>query len=55
MPPLQQCSSKGKKGIKWGKNGKCYIGPSARSKALKQMKAIKSSQHRRNKMPKRKK
>lgn len=40
---------KNKKGFKFGKKGKCYIGKDARKKALKQGRAIKSSESRRNK------
>lgn len=34
----------GKKGFKFGKNGKCYTGKGAKEKALKQGRAIKVSQ-----------
>jgi len=41
--PIQRCNLKsGKKGWKWGKSGKCYP---TRERALKQMRAIKASQH----------
>lgn len=47
--PIQKCKSKNKAGLKYGKSGKCYVGKDKRSKALKQMRAIKSSQSRRKK------
>jgi len=43
--PLMKCKTpKGKSGTKYGKSGKCYT---QKSKAVKQMKAIKASQSRR--------
>ena len=43
--PLMKCKTpKGKSGTKYGKSGKCYT---QKSKAVKQMKAIKASQARR--------
>ena len=45
--PLKSCTTKrGSKGTKYGNSGKCY---SDKSKAIKQMKAIKASQARRKK------
>ena len=38
--PLKRCMSKGKTGWKFGKSGKCYTGPSAKQKALQQMRAM---------------
>lgn len=38
--PLHKCSSGGKSGWKFGKSGKCYTGPGAKKKALKQGVAI---------------
>ncbi len=46
--PIMKCG-KGKKGFKFGKSGKCYIGKDAKEKALKQGRAIKVSQARRKK------
>ena len=43
-----KCGKK-RKGFKFGKKGKCYIGKGAKEKALKQGRAIKSSQARRKK------
>lgn len=37
--PIQQCSSGGKSGYKWGESGKCYTGPGARAKAGRQASA----------------
>jgi hypothetical protein len=34
--PLKQCSKDGKSGWKYGDSGKCYIGPGAKKKAIKQ-------------------
>lgn len=34
--PLMECTVNGKKGWKYGKNGKCYTGPGAKKKAIKQ-------------------
>lgn len=41
--PLTRCSSDGKSGWKWGQSGKCYTGPGARTKALRQAAAIHSN------------
>ena len=41
--PVQRCQSKGKKGYKWGKSGKCYTGPQAKIKATKQGRAVRAS------------
>ena len=38
--PLKKCTSKGKKGWKWGNHGKCYTGKDAKRKATKQARAI---------------
>jgi len=43
--PLRKCQYKNRKGYKWGKAGKCYTGKSARSKAMKQARAIEYSKH----------
>jgi len=43
--PVRRCTKGGKSGKKWGKSGKCYIGKGAKSKALKQGRAIKASQN----------
>lgn len=42
--PIQKCTSNGKSGQKYGQSGKCYTGSNAKSKAIKQMKAIKANQ-----------
>jgi hypothetical protein len=34
--PLQRCTSGDKSGWRWGSKGKCYTGPDAKKKALKQ-------------------
>jgi hypothetical protein len=34
--PVKSCVKNGKKGFKWGDQGKCYTGPSAKVKAAKQ-------------------
>lgn len=41
--PLMRCG-KGRKGWKFGKSGKCYLGRGAREKAARQGRAIKRSQ-----------
>lgn len=41
--PLQQCTSNGKSGWKYGESGKCYTGPNAKKKAAKQAAAIHAS------------
>lgn len=41
--PLQQCTTDGKRGWRWGQRGKCYIGPTAKRKAIKQGIAIEPS------------
>jgi hypothetical protein len=47
--PIKRCQRDNKKGYKWGSSGKCYVGPEAKEKALKQMRAIKSSQSKKRK------
>ena len=34
--PLKRCQANGKSGWKWGNKGKCYTGPGAKKKAIKQ-------------------
>ena len=34
--PVKRCISKGKKGYKWGDEGKCFIGSDGKVKAAKQ-------------------
>lgn len=38
--PIEKCTANGKSGYRWGKSGKCYTGPGARQKALKQGRAV---------------
>jgi hypothetical protein len=38
--PLNKCTNDGESGYKWGNSGKCYTGPGAKEKALKQGQAI---------------
>jgi len=38
--PLKRCTSNGKSGWKWGDQGKCYTGPGAKKRAIKQGIAI---------------
>jgi hypothetical protein len=38
--PVRKCTSEGKQGYKWGDQGKCYIGPDAKKKAIAQGIAI---------------
>jgi len=38
--PIQECQINGVQGYKWGDKGKCYTGPDAKDKALKQAVAI---------------
>lgn len=38
--PIKRCSIDGKSGYKWGDEGKCYTGPDAKKKAIKQAIAI---------------
>ena len=38
--PVKRCNSGGKSGWKWGDKGKCYTGPGAKKKAIKQGVAI---------------
>lgn len=38
--PIQACTINGKRGYKWGSQGKCYAGRSGRAKAERQMRAI---------------
>lgn len=46
MSPLKRCQEDGKKGWKWGDKGKCYTGPDAKEKAMKQAKAIEANKKR---------
>lgn len=41
--PAQKCQKDGKKGWKWGEQGKCYTGDGAKKKALAQGQAIKAN------------
>jgi len=34
--PIQSCSANGTSGFRWGNSGKCYTGPGAKKKAIKQ-------------------
>lgn len=34
--PLQNCSANGTSGWRWGEQGKCYTGPGAKKKAIRQ-------------------
>ena len=34
--PVKPCSKNGKRGFKWGDQGKCYTGPGSKVKAAKQ-------------------
>ena len=45
--PIKKCTKRGKKGYKWGDQGYCYTGSGARSKALKQGRAISISKKKR--------
>ena len=38
--PLKKCTENQKSGYKWGDKGKCYTGPDAKKKAIKQGVAI---------------
>ena len=38
--PIKKCQINGQEGYKWGDEGKCYVGPDAKEKALKQGQAI---------------
>jgi len=38
--PIKKCSTKGKKGKKYGERGKCYVGKDARARAAKQGRAM---------------
>ena len=48
--PLKRCGSGGK-GWKYGDRGKCYTGPGAKKKAIKQAVAINMSKKRRGERP----
>lgn len=41
--PIKICTSKGKKGKRWGDSGKCYTGPEAHKKAAAQAAAAYAS------------
>lgn len=43
--PVKRCTSKGRKGYKWGDEGKCYVGADAKTKAERQGRAIKAQQN----------
>lgn len=38
--PLKRCSSDGKSGWRWGDEGKCFVGPDGKKKAIRQGIAI---------------
>lgn len=38
--PLQRCKKDNANGWRWGSNGRCYVGPGAKKKAIKQGIAI---------------
>jgi hypothetical protein len=38
--PIQRCSVDGKQGWKYGESGRCYTGPGAKKKAIRQGLAI---------------
>lgn len=38
--PVKKCNKDGKSGYKWGDQGRCYTGPGAKKKAIKQGMAI---------------
>ena len=38
--PFMPCKSKGKRGVKYGRSGKCYTGKGGRKKAGKQAAAM---------------
>lgn len=43
--PIEKCTTEGKAGVKYSKGGKCYTGPTAKTKAKKQGQAIEISRH----------
>jgi hypothetical protein len=47
--PTRRCTRNGQRGWKWGDQGKCYIGPGAKEKAVRQGVAIRESMKRRGK------
>ena len=49
--PIEKCTKGGKPGYQYGSQ-KCYTGPGARKKAVKQGQAIKASQARKKRKPK---
>ena len=46
--PVQKCARKGKPGHKWGNEGFCYVGANSEELALRQGKAIKTAQSKRD-------
>ena len=46
--PLQQCQTEGRTGWRWGQRGKCYTGPDAKRKAIRQGVAIEPGKFVRN-------
>ena len=47
--PTKRCQSEGKKGYKFGKEGKCYTGTAGKKKAMKQQRAIFASNYKKKK------
>jgi len=43
--PLQVCQVEGRRGWRWGQQGKCYVGSGAKAKAKRQGQAIETSVH----------
>ena len=50
--PVMPCTSGGKRGYKYGKSGKCYVGAGAKAKAERQGRAISASKNKRRKKKK---
>ena len=41
--PKKQCTKNGKKGIKWGDSGACFVGKNKNAKMNRQRKAIEAN------------
>jgi len=47
--PIQSCTSGGRSGYRYGRLGKCFVGPEGKQKAEAQARAILASQARKKK------
>ena len=44
--PFKACTRNGKRGVKYGKRGKCYTGRGAKARAQRQLRAMRANGYR---------